>query len=277
MQRTRLVQRLTRPAAVAGLFYPGDAAELGGMVDELLAEVPADKIDRRRPKALIVPHAGYIYSGPVAASAYAQLKPWASSIERVVLVGPPHRYPVPRLASSGATAFATPLGELVCDPALVGAERGVEELPRAHEREHSLEVQLPFLQRVVPGARIVPMLAGHAGARAVGEVLEALWGGPETLVIASSDLTHYLPYEQGRAIDAATASRIVSLDESPIEGELACGAAAINGLLWVARRKAMTCRLIDLRSSGDTAGTRDRVVGYGAFVLHERGRDDHAH
>lgn len=255
-----------RPPAVAGSFYPGDPSELAGTVDALLAHAPIPT--GPCPKALVVPHAGYVYSGPVAASAFARVAPYASRIERVVLVGPAHRVWVEGLVWPGAAQLATPLGTVDVDLEAIASLPEVSQDRSAHAREHCLEVELPFLQRVAPHAKLVPLVAGHASAEEVGEALEALWGGPETLIVISSDLSHYLPYAEGRTADRRTAARILGLEPS-LSGEEACGAVGINGLLWVARRKHLRLELVDLRSSGDTAGPRDEVVGYGAFAAYE--------
>jgi AmmeMemoRadiSam system protein B len=235
------------------------------MLDRFLAAVtpPAGPC----PKALIVPHAGYVYSGPIAASAFARVAPHGDRIERVVLVGPAHRVFVEGLASPGAAKLATPLGEIEVDDATLRT-LGVPANAAAHAREHSLEVLLPFLQRVVPNATIVPLCGSRAAPEAVGRLLESVWGGPETLVVISSDLSHFHPYAQGRAIDQMTCKAIVAR-QSTLVGDQACGAIGINGLMWVARKKNLRVELIDLRSSGDTAGTRDEVVGYGAFAIYE--------
>jgi MEMO1 family protein len=263
------VTATVRVPAVAGSFYPADAGELRTEVDRLLAEAAASvPAGARCPKALIVPHAGYVYSGPIAASAFARVAPYAARIERVVLVGPTHRVFVASLASPGAQRLRTPLGELEVDGEALRALPELAADPAAHAREHSLEVMLPFLQRVVPRARIVALAGSRAAPEEVGRVLAALWGGPETLIVISSDLSHYLPYMDARARDTRTAARIVARDTS-IAGDEACGAIGINGLLWLARERGLRVELLDLRSSGDTAGSRDQVVGYGAFAVYE--------
>lgn len=259
-----------RPPAVAGTFYPASASELGSLVDRMLS-VPAAAPTSRCPKALIVPHAGYVYSGPIAASAFARIAPFSDRITRVVLIGPAHRVFVEGLVSPGATRLRTPLGELAVDTealALLEKQLGITANPSAHAREHSLEVELPFLQRVAPRAKIVPLAGTRADPELVGRALAALWGGPETLIVISSDLSHYHPYAKARALDESTAARIVALDGT-IAGDEACGSIGINGLLHVARRRSLQIELVDLRSSGDTAGTRDEVVGYGAFAVYE--------
>ena len=251
-----------RPPAVAGTFYPGDAAVLRRTLDELLAAASPAPAGAACPKALIVPHAGYIYSGAIAASAFARVAPFAEAITRVVLIGPAHRMYVDGLATPGAERLATPLGEVAVDP----AARELPADPRAHAREHALEVELPFLQRVCPRAQVVPVIGSRATSDEVAALLDAL-DGPGTLFVISSDLSHYEPYAQGRLHDAATAERIVALDAT-LAGEDACGALGINGLLRLAQRRGLRAEAIDLRSSGDTAGGRDEVVGYGAFAVY---------
>jgi AmmeMemoRadiSam system protein B len=261
-----------RPAAVAGTFYPRDAAELSAAVTACLAEpTPAQA---RGPKAIIAPHAGYIYSGPIAGSAYAQLASRAGAIRRVVLAGPAHRVYVPGVAASTARAFATPLGSVPLELEAIEAIRAlpfVEASDRAHALEHSLEVHLPFLQSVLGDFTLVPLVVGDAAPREVASLFAKLWGGPETLVVVSSDLSHYLSYEAARARDGGTARAIVALDAT-LEPEDACGCAPINGLLTLARERGLAARLVDLRNSGDTAGGRDQVVGYGAFAFDEARR-----
>jgi AmmeMemoRadiSam system protein B len=268
-----------REPAVAGSFYPAEAAALGELVDRLLATVPARTGGRPEalpgglpgaflPKGLIVPHAGYVYSGPIAAAAFARVAAHGEHIARVVMIGPAHRVPVEGLVWPGVARLRTPLGEVEVDVAAIEALPGVTAHPAAHAREHSLEVILPFIQRIAPRAKVVPLIGTDAPAEEVGRVLEALWGGPETLIVISSDLSHHLPYREARARDEHTAARIVGLEDSLV-GDDACGAVGVNGLLWLARRRRMRVELLDLRSSGDTAGARDEVVGYGAFALHE--------
>lgn len=254
-----------RRAAVAGAFYPGNPGQLAAEIDELLDGVEQFEPRMGHPKALIVPHAGYVYSGEIAASAFALVAPFADRIERVVLLGPTHRVYVEGLASPGAARLATPLGEVEVDRAALA---GIPESPHAHAREHSLEVELPFLQRVLPRAKVVPLAGSRATPAEVGAVLARLWGGPETLIVISSDLSHYLPYAAGRAKDQRTAERICAGDTT-IEGEDACGAIGIDGLLHLVKQKRLRVELVDLRSSGDTAGSRDEVVGYGAFAAYE--------
>ena len=252
-----------RPPAVAGMFYPADPGELAQAVDaHLAAAAPATQ--GACPKALIVPHAGYMYSGPIAGSAFARIAPFADRIERVVLIGPAHRMFVDGLATPGAGRLRTPLGDVAVDAA-------ASELPAnaaAHAREHCLEVELPFLQRLVPRAQILPLIGSRARPADVGALLAKHWGGSETLIVISSDLSHYEPYAAGARHDRRTADRIVALDPT-LEGEDACGSIGINGLLWLARQKHLRVELVDLRSSGDTAGSKNEVVGYGAFAVYE--------
>lgn len=262
-----------RPAAVAGAFYPGEAGVLKHDIQSMLAAVAAPADATPPPKALIVPHAGYIYSGPIAASAYARLIPLRHIIRRVVLLGPVHRVPVRGLALPGVDSFETPLGTIALDPqAITRAARlpqVVESYP-VHAWEHSLEVQLPFLQQVLDNFSLVPLAVGDATPEEVAEVLEQLWGGPETLIVISSDLSHYLPYDVAKRVDSETAQSILALD-TLISHEQACGGTPVNGLLLAARRHHLKPHLLDLRNSGDTAGDRNRVVGYGAFVFEESG------
>lgn len=260
-----------RPAAVAGLFYPADATQLKQLVTTLLKEV-APTTGAPLPKALIAPHAGYLYSGPIAASAYATLRAAADRIHRVILLGPVHRVPVRGLALPGTESFATPLGTVPVDAQGVAAIRHLPQVltsARAHAEEHSLEVHLPFLQRILKDFTLLPLAVGDATAEEVAEVLNLLWGGPETLIVISSDLSHYLTYAQARALDADTSAAIVALTHRPIRHEQACGGTPINGLLLAARQHGLQPRLLDLRNSGDTAGDRERVVGYGAFAFTE--------
>ena len=222
------------------------------------------------PKAVIVPHAGYVYSGPVAAAAYALLAPARGVITRVVLLGPAHRVGFSGLALSSADHFATPLGRVPVDRAAVEQLSGlpqVQVLDAAHAHEHSLEVQLPFLQEVLCDFTVVPLVVGDAEPEEVGAVLDRLWGGPETLIVVSSDLSHYHDYETARRLDRATSQAVEALASEAIGHDQACGRNPIIGLLHVARKKGLTARTVDLRNSGDTAGARDRVVGYGAYVF----------
>jgi len=263
-----------RRAVVDGLFYPAARNALRAQVAGYLAGVGADdEAARPPPKLLITPHAGYEYCGAVAAHAYVLLgRRRAPVISRVVLLGPAHRVHLLGLAAPEVDAFETPLGEVALDLAALAS---LGELPqvvrsdRAHEREHSLEVQLPFLQTLLGSFTLVPLVVGDASAEAVAQVLERLWGGAETLFVISSDLSHYLPYAQAQAVDRATVQRILRL-EADLAPHEACGAAAINGALLAARRHDLVPRLLDLQNSGDTGGGFDRVVGYGALAFEER-------
>lgn len=256
-----------RSPAVAGMFYPADAQILQQEIEDLLRHASAKSAI---PKAIIAPHAGYRFSGAVAASVYAQLKPLREKIKRVVLLGPCHRVPVRGLAAPEDEQFETPLGRIEIDQAALEA---VEDLPQvihsrmAHLQEHSLEVQLPFLQSVLNDFKLVPFVVGQASPEDVAQVLERLWGGEETLIVISSDLSHFLDYPTAKEVDQHTSDAIVHL-QPQIEPEQACGCFSVNGLLEVARRKQLQSEMLDLRNSGDTAGPRDQVVGYGAYVFH---------
>lgn len=260
-----------RPAAVAGLFYPRDAAALGAEVDELLGGVEHFAPRLGFPKALVVPHAGYIYSGPVAAHAYDELWPARGIVRRVVLLGPVHRVAVRGLALPGADAFDTPLGTIAVDRPALRALEGLPQVVRsdpAHALEHSLEVQLPFLQKVLGEFTLVPLAVGAASVAEVAQVLERLWGAQETLVVVSTDLSHYHDYERARAVDARTLARIAAC-ASDLDHDEACGATPLNGLLALARNRGVLVRQLAACNSGDTAGGRDRVVGYSSFALYE--------
>jgi AmmeMemoRadiSam system protein B len=259
----------TRPPAVAGTFYPGDPATLSATVDQLLAD--AGSPPGLQPKALIVPHAGYVYSGSTAATAYATLAPWARTIRRVVLLGPTHRVAVAGIALPEADVFSTPLGPIRLDAQAIA---GIADLPQivfsdhVHAFEHSLEVHLPFLQRVLNHFTLVPLAVGHAAPEAVAEVLDKLWDGPETLIVISSDLSHFLPYGTAQQVDGNTCRHILQFD-THIHPEQACGAYPINGLLLAARRRKLKPTLLGMCNSGDTAGDKARVVGYAAFSFAE--------
>lgn len=256
-----------RPAAVAGLFYPGDPQTLRDLVHRQLADNPSRDAS---PKVLIAPHAGYVYSGPVAARAYNLLAPVAATLRRVVLFGPAHRVALRGVALPTVDAFRTPLGDVPLD---TQAMRDLDDLPQvirsdeAHREEHSLEVHLPFLQTVLGEFKLVPLVVGWAAAADVAAVMERLWGGDETLLVISSDLSHYHAYTEARRIDTDTAERIETLQAS-LTGDQACGCHCLNGLLEVARRRRLRIQRLDLRNSGDTAGDPARVVGYGAWTLH---------
>jgi AmmeMemoRadiSam system protein B len=257
-----------RPAAVAGMFYPADSRQLEKMVSAYL-EAAANS-GQTVPKAIIAPHAGYIYSGPIAASAYARLSQAAATLSRIVLLGPSHRVPLRGLALPSAELFATPLGNVAVDQTAVAKIRALPQviiLDEAHEGEHSLEVHLPFLQMTCGQFQIVPLVVGQADTDSVAEVLESIWGGPETLIVISSDLSHFHDYATARTVDKRTAAAIEHLDGAALHENSACGRFAIRGMLEVAKKRGLQGQTIDLRNSGDTAGPKNRVVGYGAFVF----------
>jgi AmmeMemoRadiSam system protein B/AmmeMemoRadiSam system protein A len=266
-----------RPPAVAGMFYTGQEQALREQVGALLAAVSASAAATLAtrpspatwPKALIVPHAGYIYSGSTAAQAYARLAPGRAAIRRVVLLGPVHRVPVRGLALPGVDAFSTPLGLVALDQSALSAIAGLPQVvtsPAAHAKEHSLEVQLPLLQTVLQDFSLVPLAVGDASAAEVAEVLDLLWGGPETVIVVSSDLSHYLPYEVARETDGQTVQAILT-GQPNLNHRQACGATPVNGLTLAARRHGLRPRLLAQNNSGDTAGDRQRVVGYAALAF----------
>ena len=259
-----------RPAAVAGAFYPAQTSVLSGTVLALLAKAAANtESDATAPKAIVVPHAGYIYSGATAALAYAQLAAARGRIRRVVLLGPVHRVAVRGLALPGAAAFATPLGEIEIDLAAVTSLAHLPQVlvsPAAHAQEHSLEVQLPFLQSVLDDFKLLPLAVGNATPAEVAQVLDVLWGGPETLIVISSDLSHFLPYASAQAVDRDTVQQILKFDGT-LNHQQACGATPVNGLLLAAKQRGLQVRLLNLCNSGDTAGDKQRVVGYAALAL----------
>ena len=271
-----------RPAAVAGRFYPADAAALRADVRACFESVRGDVVaasdtaqPARAPKAIIAPHAGYAYSGPIAASAYSALTaaPSPVPIERVVLLGPCHRVPLRGLALAAADRFDTPLGPVPVDAAAADLLQFdfVASSEAAHALEHCLEVQLPFLAEALASPfTIVPLVVGDATDGEVSEVLQAVWGGPETLIVISSDLSHFHDYEQACRLDAEASQAIEAMSPERLRPEQACGHTAIRGLLAEARRRGMETRVLDVRNSGDTAGSRQEVVGYGAYALYER-------
>lgn len=256
-----------RPAAVAGLFYPADPEQLHSDIQSMLSG-PAPTAPA--PKALIVPHAGYIYSGPVAASAFAQLGDIKQRIKRVVLLGPCHRVPLQGLATTSADYFETPLGQVKIDREAIdqiNALPQVAEFDLTHQQEHSLEVQLPFLQTVLDEFSLVPLVVGDTNADEVSAVLEQLWGGDETLIVISSDLSHYHDYNTARSMDSETCEAIENLDPAAIHYDQACGRNPVTGLLLAARKHGLNAITLDLRNSGDTAGDKSSVVGYGAWAF----------
>ncbi|MEX2489250.1 MAG: AmmeMemoRadiSam system protein B [Pseudomonadales bacterium] len=264
-----------REPAVAGAFYSANGQELSKSVHEMLQAATRAR-GESPPKAIIAPHAGHMFSGPVAAEVYARLVDARDTITRVVLLGPSHRVPFRGIAATTAGTYRTPLGDIPVDSetlATLTGIKGVGYLDEAHTHEHSLEVHLPFLQEILGTFTLVPLVVGDAPKEDVARVLETLWGGPETLIIISSDLSHYHPYDEARILDANTSKKILQLDASLV-GEEACGCRPINGLLHLAKQRGMSIQEIDIRNSGDTAGPRDRVVGYGAYTIAEDNADN---
>jgi len=258
---------MNRQPAVAGSFYPANPEQLHLMLDRFLNDASTAA---QAPKAIIAPHAGYIYSGPIAASAYARLKKAHDKITRVVLIGPSHRVAFRGLAVSRANTFTTPLGSVPVDLAAVQSIAHlpfVEYIEQAHTYEHSLEVHLPFLQEMLDSFEIVPIVAGEASPEQVSQVLDALWGGDETLIVISSDLSHYHDYATAQQMDKSTSRAIEQLQYEQLASESACGKVPVSGLLKLARKKLLSVTTIDLRNSGDTAGDKANVVGYGAYVI----------
>ncbi len=257
---------------MAGSFYPSDADELRLQVDSLLeaARRGQGSMPRQAPKAVILPHAGYVYSGPVAATGYARVELGRGKVRRVVLVGPSHRVAFRGLALSGAEAWTTPGRTTLVDRGgneTAAKVPGVQVFDAAHVREHSLEVHVPFLREALGDVTLVPVVVGDATGEDVARLLEALWDGDETLIVVSSDLSHYLRYAEARTLDAATAQAVEKLDPTGIGLDQACGRIGMQGLLLTARAHGLHPTTLDLRSSGDTAGPRDEVVGYGAFAF----------
>jgi len=263
----------TRTAAVAGMFYPGDARALATELDELLGGVEQSEPRLDFPKALIVPHAGYIYSGPIAARAYEELGNARGIVRRVVMLGPVHRVPVRGLAIPTDDAFATPLGSVPIDRQALDSVRDLPQIVAsdlAHLQEHALEVQLPFLQRQLGEFSLAPFAVGSASVPEVAAVIERLWGGPETLIVISTDLSHYHAYAEARELDRSTVTRIAGF-AADLDHEEACGATPLNGFLSAARKRGLGIKLLGACNSGDTAGGKGKVVGYSAFALHEPG------
>ena len=259
-----------RRPAVAGQFYPENPEELRTMVNGFLAA--AKTVSDKIPKAIIAPHAGYQYSGPIAGSAYACLARGYGLLKRVVLLGPSHFVAFPGLAASSASVFQSPLGPISVDEEALARVRVlplVTTLDAAHQREHSLEVHLPFLQIALGEFKLIPLVVGDAAPNEVGAVLNELWGGRETCIVVSSDLSHYHDYQTAQQMDRETARAIESLNWEQLNADQACGCQPICGLLRVAKERGLRCRTVDLRNSGDTSGGRGRVVGYGAFVFTE--------
>jgi len=258
-----------RHPAVAGTFYPRDRNLLRETVDDLLAG--AQSVQHKQIRAVIAPHAGYIYSGAVAAEAFAGLKGLKGRIRRLVVIGPAHFVYLRGIAAPAASVFRTPLGDVPLDTAAIAE---IADLPQVvvddqpHAPEHAIEVELPFLQATLGTVPIVPLVVGSARAEEVAEVLHRLWDA-RTLVVVSSDLSHYHDYGAAQRLDAATAEAIERLDENVIGSGDACGSLAIRGMLIEARRRGLAIKRLDLRNSGDSTGDRHRVVGYGAWVVLE--------
>jgi MEMO1 family protein len=253
---------------VAGKFYPEDPEILEQEVLGMLADA-SNKAGLPTPKAIIAPHAGYVYSGPIAASAYACLAKTKKQIKRVVLLAPAHQYPINGIATTKAESYTTPLGQIPIDQKTI-ANLSFPFLQISEEAftfEHTIEVHLPFLQLTLDSFSLVPLLIGSASVNHVEKILDKLWGGPETLVVISSDLSHYYPYAAAKTLDAETTDAILNLNPNGISTECACGATAIQGLLTIAAEKKMKATQVDLRNSGDIAGHKDQIVGYGAFHL----------
>jgi AmmeMemoRadiSam system protein B len=252
------------------MFYPADRGALRASVQRSFDGAARLRVGAPTPSAIVVPHAGYVYSGPVAASAYLRIEPRRASIRRVVLLGPSHRVPLRGLALSSADVWATPFGDVSIDAEASSLLRefplvGINDV--AHAREHSLEVQLPFLQAVLDDFALVPLVVGLAGTEEVASVIEALWTGADTLVVVSTDLSHYHPYDDAVRLDSRTAAAIAALRAEHITDDAACGARPLRGLLRVADERRLSIEQLDLRNSGDTAGDRISVVGYGAFAV----------
>jgi AmmeMemoRadiSam system protein B len=263
----QIMNKIQMPS-VAGTFYPSDPEQLNTEISALLREASAS--GHASPKALIAPHAGYVYSGPVAASAYVRLLPQAKTIKRVLVLAPSHRLPFRGLATSSADAFNTPLGNVAVDREAVDQALTMPQVrtyDQAFAGEHALEVQLPFLQMVLEDFRLVPFIVGDANAEEIARVLDLLWGGAETLIVISSDLSHFLDYSSARQKDQATTRAIEMLAPEQIDYHDACGRTPLSGLLLAAREHGLQSHTVDLRNSGDTAGDKNRVVGYGAYVF----------
>ncbi len=265
-------EKISRPPAVANTFYPGNPSILRTQIRNLLDEVKSDQ--KQAPKAIIAPHAGYLYSGPIAAFAYKSLLLAKKQIKRVVLLGPAHRVHVSGLAAPCADYFVTPLGEISIDrkaiEQLVREFDFVQTLDRAHIAEHSLEVHLPFLQETLDDFTLIPLVVGDASSAEVGAILNSLWGGTETLIVISSDLSHYHNYETAKRLDLRTAEIIERFEGEKLDHESACGCNPIKGLLAVAPKHHLQIQRVDLRNSGDTVGSKDQVVGYGSWILAQK-------
>ena len=258
-----------RQPAVAGMFYPADKQSLKDDIQQYLNQAHVEQ--KTTPKAIVVPHAGYIYSGPVAASAYKQIIPLKDKINRVVLLGPSHRVAFSGLAVPESDVFNTPLGNIPIDQKGIQLLAGMSQViasDQAHREEHSLEVQLPFLQEILGEFSLIPLVVGEADRFEVAEVIDKLWGDEHTLIVISTDLSHFHEYNEAKQLDRATSDAIVNLKPDLIGYEDACGRNGLKGMMTAAEEKNLSVELLDLRNSGDTAGDKNRVVGYGAYVFH---------
>lgn len=260
-----------RQPVVAGSFYSAEASQLDQEINDFLGDSEI-KVYQQQPLALIVPHAGYIYSAPIAASGYKQLQAYADQINRVVLLGPSHRIPFMGIASTAKSFFATPLGDVPVDRIATDKVNQLDfvyEFDEAHAYEHSLEVQLPFLQKSLKQFSLLPLVIGQASNKQVSQVIDLLWDEHHTLFLISSDLSHYLSYNAARQCDQATCLAIEQLHPEKIEYEQACGRIGISGMLLAARKHHLKVKTLNLRNSGDTAGPRDQVVGYGSWAFYK--------
>lgn len=259
---------LIRQPAVAGFFYPANPADLSSVIGKMLEDAPIT--ESQAPKALIAPHAGYIYSGPIAATIYKTLLPHKDRISRVILLGPAHRVGFRGMALTNFEKFATPLGLIPIDREAISTVLGLPAVniyEHAYDMEHSLEVHLPFLQTVLSNFNLIPCVVGDADPNDIAKLLISLWGGPETLIVISSDLSHYYDYETAKKLDNQTTNSIIKLDPNGIRDNQACGRLPVKGLLLAAAQMQLKAKILDLRNSGDTAGDKKRVVGYGAYYF----------
>ncbi|MCK5385741.1 MAG: AmmeMemoRadiSam system protein B [Gammaproteobacteria bacterium] len=258
-----------RQPAVAGMFYPADKQSLKADIHQYLEQVTNEQ--KIIPKAIVVPHAGYIYSGPIAASVYKQIIPLKDIINRVILLGPSHRVAFTGLAVPESDVFNTPLGNIPIDQKSIQLLSGLPQVivsDQAHRQEHSLEVQLPFLQEILGEFSLIPLVVGDADRFEVAEVINRLWGDEHTLIVISTDLSHFHEYNEAKQLDRATSDAIVNLKPDLIGYDDACGRNGLKGMMTVAEEKNLSVDILDLRNSGDTAGDKNRVVGYGAYVFH---------
>ena len=258
-----------RQPAVAGMFYPADKQSLKNDIHQYLNKVSVEQ--KENPKAIVVPHAGYIYSAPIAASAFKQIIPYKDKIKRVVLLGPSHRIAFTGLAVPESDVFNTPLGNIPIDQKSIQLLSGLPQVivsDQAHRQEHSLEVQLPFLQEILGEFSLIPLVVGDADRFEVAEVINRLWGDEHTLIVISTDLSHFHEYNEAKQLDRATSDAIVNLKPDLIGYDDACGRNGLKGMMTVAEEKNLSVDILDLRNSGDTAGDKNRVVGYGAYVFH---------